>query len=375
MRYGVKVLELALALAAGGTLVCLRAWAVVGPAVPSPAPFTYPPLETAPAAAATLTEVQLAAILDETAPNTPYASVYGLRATAADGTKLSAAPLKIAQTDLPQTPYVGVFHTPLNATQFETILAWSPNLTTWTVLGAIHQLASQPDLRVLPDDSVLYADEYDPAGRSYVQIHYYGPQPNGQAGLPALLANPALTPTAAVALPGTVGATQDGTPEFGRYAYPTPGVIPTPLEVNYHYYWRGRRDLDGTGRLTAGTTWTGGPDRLTNTLVNNAGGIGKIGRREVFRVGPTVYDLVEAQTRPPSDAYDDWRLFLVNRTARTAQELHPTLAGGAQSVGGPTVSFLTLPDGTPALALTQYVFSPGNGTTRPGGHLYVYPLP
>jgi hypothetical protein len=375
MRYGVKVLGRALALAAGGALFFLRAWAVFGATVGSPAAFTYPPLETAPPVAATLTEAQLVAILDESAPNTPYASVYGLRGTAPDGTKLSAAPLKIAQTDLPQTPYIGVFHTALNATQFETILAWSSNLISWTVLGAIHQLASQPDLRVLPDDSVLYTDEYDPAGTSYVYLAYYGPQPNGQTGLQALLADPATTPTATQVLPVTPGATQDGTPEAGRYAYPTPGTWPTPLEINYHYYWLGYRDLDATGRLTNGTTWAGGPDALTNTLVNNAGGIGKIGRREVFRVGPTVYELVEAQNQPPSNAYGDWRLFLVNRTARTAQALQPTLVGGAQSLGAPTISFLTLPGDQPALALTEFVFSPGNGTTPRGGHLYVYPLP
>jgi hypothetical protein len=342
-------------------------------AVPAAAPLSYPPLETAPPAAAGFTPDQMATILSETGPNTPYVVVYHLTATTSAGTRIGAAPLEVAQTDLPRTPYVGVFHHLLNAARFQTYLAWSPDLATWHALGAVHAPASQPDLRVLSDDSVLYADEYKPAGRAFVQLRYYGTRA-GRTGLQALLADPATPPTAAIILPGSADATQDGTPEFGRLSYGGTFAA-SRIEINYHYYWRGRRDLDGTGRLTDGTIWAGGPDTPTNTLVDRAGGVGKIGEREVFQVGPTVYELVEAQIRPASSEFGDWRLFLVDRTARRARMLHPALAGGAQSIGNPHVSFLTLPDGRPALALTCFVFNVDNGTTPTGGHLYVYPLP
>jgi hypothetical protein len=50
------------------------------------------------------------------------------------------------------------------------------------------------------------------------------------------------------------------------------------------------------------------------------------------------------------------------------------LAGGAQSLGNPTVSFVTLPTGIPALVFTCFVFGANNGTTPLGGHIFVYPL-
>ena len=92
-------------------------------------------------------------------------------------------------------------------------------------------------------------------------------------------------------------------------------------------------------------------------------------------VGNQVFEVVEAQVNPTSSSdYGSWRLFLVNKTANTAQKLSPVLAGGAQSLGNPTVSFLTLPTGVPALVFTCFVFGTNNGTTPLGGHMFVYPL-
>ena len=112
-----------------------------------------------------------------------------------------------------------------------------------------------------------------------------------------------------------------------------------------------------------------------NNLVTNAGGNGKIGDREVFKVGATVYEVVEAQVNPTSGSdYGSWRLFFINRTLNTIQQLSPVLVGGAQSLGNPTVSFITLPGGGPALVFTCFVFSENAGTTPSGGHMYVYRL-
>jgi hypothetical protein len=85
-----------------------------------------------------------------------------------------------------------------------------------------------------------------------------------------------------------------------------------------------------------------------------AGGTGKIGDREVF--GSTVYEVVEAQIGPAGNCYDTWRLFLVNKTTDTAQQLNPMLAGGAKSLGNPTLTFVTLPNGKPALVFRYFIF-------------------
>jgi hypothetical protein len=114
---------------------------------------------------------------------------------------------------------------------------------------------------------------------------------------------------------------------------------------------------------------------MTKNLVTHAGGNGKIGDRDVFKVGSTVYEIVEAQVNPASgNDYSSWRLFLVNMTAGTARQLSPGLVGGAKSLGNPAVSFVTLPSGAPALVFTCFVFSQNNQATLPGGHMFAYPL-
>jgi hypothetical protein len=221
---------------------------------------------------------------------------------------------------------------------------------------------------------VLYADEVNSSWRPYVYVTHYGNTGN-RTGLSALVANPAVPPTNAITLPGTSLARADGTPEFGRIDY-SGSLARATIEINYHYYDLGRRDLDAVGTLAGFESWSGASDTQTNTLVSNAGGNGKIGDSEVFEVGPAVYKLVEAQVEPPSSgkSFGSWRLFLVNNSAGTVQRLSPALAGGALSLGNPTLTFVTLPNGGPALVFTCYVFSENASSTPPGGHILVYPL-
>ena len=153
----------------------------------------------------------------------------------------------MVQTDDPACRYLGVYHNAINSTQFATYLGCSPDLKTWTERGAIRSKASQPDIRIMPDDSVLYADEDDPTGRPYVYLAYYGNTGN-QTGLAALVANPAAPPTNAITLPGTLLAKADGTPEFGRISY-SGSIASSTIEINYHYYYLGLRDLDAVGTL------------------------------------------------------------------------------------------------------------------------------
>src|SRR5205823_5764645 len=127
-------------------------------------------------------------------------------------------------------------------------------------------------------------------------------------------------------------------------------IAKSTLEITHHYYDLGQRDMEADGTLTNFKTWSSPSDTTINNLVTDAGGNGKIGDREVFEVGSQVFEIVEAQVGPTSSSdYGSWRLFLVNQTAGTVQKLSPMLSGGAQSLGNPTVSFVTLPTGRPAL--------------------------
>ena len=357
-------------------LVC----AVLAPSA-AEAAYTYGASQISPVA---LTMPQLAAILDQTATTTPYLDLYQQTATDATGAVASLAPLKVVQTDDPMHPYLGVFHNPVTRAKFATFAAYSTDLVHWRTLGQIDDVAAgeygaQPDIRILADDSVLFAEEYNPAHRPQIRLRYYG-MSGGHTGLTAFVGNPGMTPTFQKVLPN-IGAFSkaDGTPEFGRINY-TGAISSSQIEITHHYFNLGQRDMDADGTLTDAQNWSDTTDTAINDLVSNAGGNGKIGDRELFEIGAVVYEVVEAQVSPTSrNDFGSWRLFLVDRSAGTIEQLHPALVGGAQSLGNPTVSFVTLPKGGPegggpALIFTAFVFGENAGGTPPGGHMYVYRL-
>src|SRR5262249_23608765 len=80
---------------------------------------------------------QIAAILNETGPNKPYFVAYALRAAIPNGT-VSAAPLKVVETEDGKCPYLGVYHNSINSSQFATYLACSADNELWSQVGQIH---------------------------------------------------------------------------------------------------------------------------------------------------------------------------------------------------------------------------------------------
>jgi len=324
-----------------------------------------------------LTMPQIATILNQIDKNGTYLDQYQLMTiTDTTGAVASLAPLKVVQTGDPNRPYLGVFHNQVTTKKFATYAAYSTDLVNWHTLGAIDDIAageygSQPDIRILNDDTVLFAEEYNPASRPQIRLRYYG------AGVEAFMDNPGLSPTYQKVLPNiNIFSGADGTPEFARIDY-NGSVLSSKFEVTHHYFNFRLRDIQAIGTLSNFQTWSDNTDTRINNLVTNAGGNGKIGDREFFEVGSTVYEVVEAQVNPSSSGdFGSWRLFLINRTATTIQKLSPVLVGGAVSLGNPTVSFVTLPepDGGPALIFTCFVFSENRKLTAPGGHMYVYRL-
>ena len=339
------------------------AYADLSPRAGQAATYDYMAPQVAPPIASGLSMDQIAAILNQTAPNPPYLDAYG-QTTTNDATRSSAglAPVKVVQTDDSAHPYLGVFHS-LVTNKFSTYLAYSLDLDTWHTLGAIDDIVnqdfgSQPDIRILPDDSVLFAEEYNgvKVKQPQIRVRYYG-NVGTLTGLQAFILDPTLPPTYEKILPSMPSSHADGTPEFGRIQY-NGSILSAKIEIPHHYYYLGIRDIQGLGTLTNFHKWSDTTDAATNNLVTNAGGNGKIGDREVFKVGSKVYEVVEAQVHPASeDDYSSWRLFLIDKTAGTIRQLNPKLVGGALSLGNPTVSFVTLPTGVHALVFTCFVFS------------------
>jgi hypothetical protein len=110
----------------------------------------------------------------------------------------------MVQTDDRAHPYLGVFHDPVSERQFATYAAYSTDLVHWHTLVIVDDVAageyeSQPDIRVPPDDTVLFAAEYNRASRTQIQVRYYGT--HGKTGLAAFIGDPAATPTFQKVLP------------------------------------------------------------------------------------------------------------------------------------------------------------------------------
>lgn len=253
------------------------------------------------------------------------------------------------------------------AGRFETFLAQSNDLKTWTTMSMIHTAASMPDAVILPDNSVLYAEERNPTGnRPVIAVNYY-------ATLAGFLSNPS-APTRTITLPKTASASADGTPQFGRITY-NGSITNSKIEITHHYFYLSTRDQQAIGTLTNFNRWSSSADTWTNATMAGLG-YRHLGDREHLKVATTTYELLEGNLDEPSrtNGWANWRLFLINKTSNQVQQLAPAIPGGAYSVGNPSATFLTLPDGRPALVLSYFLFSEGASATPAGPHLYIYPL-
>jgi peptidoglycan hydrolase-like protein with peptidoglycan-binding domain len=304
---------------------------------------------------------QVATVLNESGATAPYfsRSNFWIAGVSADG-------IKIVQTKNAQYPYIGVYHR-LAGNLFNTHLAYSKDLKSWTYLSQINSAASMPDIAILPDNSVLYASERNPAGnRPYITVQYF-------STLDGFLANPS-APARSFDVPWTAGASADGTPQFGRVTY-SGDINNSTIELTYHYFENSVRDRQAVGTLTNFSSWSGGADGTINSTMD-ARGYSHLGDRDLFQVGDTRYEILEANPNEPSstNGWDKWRLFLINKNTNEIRQLTPAIPGGAYSIGNPSVSFVTLPNGGNALILTAFIFSQGAASSAAGEHLYIYPI-
>jgi hypothetical protein len=272
----------------------------------------------------------------------------------------SADAIKIIPTRDARWPYLGVYHHSDQHGSFATELAASADLKAWHPIRTIGTAASMPDLRLLYDNSLLIAQERNPSGkRPFIELQYYD-QLRGFAK-----SDP---PSQTMALPLTPGASADGTPNFGRIHY-NGDVRTSTIEISHHYFAGSVNDQNAEGILTGFSQWRNYWNLELNSEMKQLG-YNQVGDREVFEVGSTLYELVEA--RPSNKAsWDTWRIFLVNRCTGRIVKLAPALSGGARSIGNPRISFITLPTGEAAIATSYFIFSEGAGTTPAGSHLQI----
>ena len=311
-----------------------------------------------------LSEDEIISILNRTSGASAFYSAYGLRLPSGTAGTASADVMKIVSTGQSSWPYLAVYHRHDRGDYFKTELAASQDLKTWLALRTVSDASSMPDVRVLNDGSLLYAHERNPSGqRPYIDVMHFRSIEFFVAGF---------EPVNFFSIPSGKDASAEGTPSFGRIQY-NGNILTSHIEITYHYFANGINDKNAGGSLVGFSKWQSNPSFDLNSRMQKIG-YEQVGARERFQVGRTVYELVEGR---PSNAanWSEWRVFLVNRCSGQITKLSPRLEGGAKSIGNPKISFLRLPSGDWAMALTLFVFLEGAAQTPPGTHLSILPLP
>jgi hypothetical protein len=311
-----------------------------------------------------LSEEELVSILNRESKTSSIVSTYGLTMQLRSNRRVSADVIKIIETRSFPWPYVGVFHRFDRHDYFKTEMIVSHDLRNWQHVRTISDKASMPDIRLLVDGTVLYAEERNPSGtRPFIEVsHFRDLQTFSASG----------APSSSVTLPKTSGASADGTPSFRRIRYGG-NLSQSEIEVSYHYFKGSVDDKNGRGVLSGFSQWVRARKKLPINQVMSKLGYNQVGGREVFRIRSSVYELIEA--RPSTHgSWADWRVFLINRCSGRLRRLAPRLVGGAVSVGNPKLSFLRLPNGQPGMVTSYFVFSEGGGRTPSGTHLQIVPL-
>lgn len=276
--------------------------------------------------------------------------------------------LRIVETKDLRYPYIGVYHTNLGNGSFQVELTSSKDLKTWTTISIISSDAGMPELVMLPDQSILYAEETTIAGEApYIRVKYF-------KSLDALISSPS-RPFAQTRLAPITNSWANGTARFGKITY-NGDIYNSKIEILHHYFKgpvgnQPQRDQQARGVLTNFSIWTGSEDIALNQAFDRIGYTDN-GDRDVIVLGSKIFHVMEG--RPSVTAgWDKWKTFLVEKESNAIRIIDTTFPQGGYSAGNPKVSFITLPNGRPGIVATYYVYY-GGAPNLSGPQLYVYEL-
>jgi hypothetical protein len=285
---------------------------------------------------------------------------HDLRAT--DGTRMDA----LGVVADPAGGYLGVAHTD-DGGRFTTSLFASADLRRWERVAGLQERSSQPALAALPGGGWLLAveaDEDDPDGVRNGHLRFLR--------YPTTAALRSAAHDWRYDAPRTLSRMPDGfegTPSLTV-------VAPDRVEVGFHHLTPDFVDRNGRGVLRGiggpAPTFTAAPARDVDAPLLRLGVAGNIGDRDELSFGGARLLVVESQ-RVERD-FGTWSVHVLDRAGEGAQRIAFRLPGGSRSVGNPSATIVPLPDGTPALVLTAFVFSEGAAPGEAGPMLAVLPL-
>jgi len=264
--------------------------------------------------------------------------------------------------DSPAGGYLAVYHSGRVCH-----LASSGDLMTWTHRAVVDEPATQPTIAMAPDGGLVTAAEFDDGHGGRLRIRYW----------PTLAALLQGRPAREFLAPRTLSACNEGTPSIRRVAF-EPDVDDSMIELGLHYHWRCRVDRQARGTLTGFGSWTAAAEpALDAAVVRAAVAVGEriggnIGDRDHVRDLGHAYDLVEAQGREGDFA--SWRVYLVDRSALTAQRLEVVTHGGSTAFANPTATRLRDPSGRDAVMVTLFLPVEGAAVGEAGSLLYYVPV-
>jgi hypothetical protein len=243
-------------------------------------------------------------------------------------------------------------------------LGSSSDLMTWTHRAVVDEPATQPTIAIAPDGGLVTAAEFNDGHGGQLRLRYW-------PTLGALLEGHAARQFLA---PRTLSACNEGTPSIRRIVF-DPDVDASTIEVGFHYHRRCRVDRQARGTLTGFAHWTTAADPALDATVMRAAGErigGNIGDRDHLRYLGADYDLVEAQGRRGD--FGSWQVYLVDRSAMTAQRVEVVTHRGSTAFANPTATCLRDPLGRDAVMVTLYVHAEGAVAGEAGSLLYYRPV-
>jgi hypothetical protein len=246
-------------------------------------------------------------------------------------------------------------------------LGSSRDLMTWTHRAVVDEPATQPTIAIAPDGGLVTAAEFDDGHGGRLRLRYW-------PTLGALLEG---RPAREFLAARTLSRCNEGTPSIRRIVF-DPDVDASTVELGFHYHRRCRVDRQARGTLAGFGQWTAatnpGLDAVVERAAAGAGERigGNIGDRDHVRYLGEDYDLVEAQGRKGD--FGSWRVYLVDRSAMTAQRLEVVTHGGSMAFANPTATSLRDPLGRDAVMVTLYLHVEGAAAGEAGSLLYYMPV-
>jgi hypothetical protein len=149
-------------------------------------------------------------------------------------------------------------------------------------------------------------------------------------------------------VPITMPACGEGTPSL-EYA------SARRVEIGFHYHGACTRDLQASG-WTDWTTWHSRQERARDAWLFELGVKGHVGDRDGITIGGDELVLLEGQRIV--DDHASWRVYLLDETAGSAEELVIGTPARSEAFSNATISKVTV-GGRPALVATVYLFTEG----------------